>query len=674
MIQGKTALLIRFITQWSLKFSRLKSKRCRGWYDAGRHLALTEDQLLHLTAPYEFATLEDGVTVALSATAALIDPRTGEYVGQVLLDFLPTRMLRVIKDDTPLTNKGFPVLIATEDAIDADTIVGPGYKLSDPPSPIADFVLKYDTPMGCERPICVENQKAFESIVAEMKSGSRGNATFFRTTENGKQEKVHIAFAPVSVRSFRSIDSSDFSRGVYVSDYLIYSIALAETDSGILEAFDPIQEESEQQKRAAIGILSVLLALATILVVYVSIRVTQSITTPMVYLLDVIRSIRNADSEKAPDLRDVRASREIVQFADSIEMLSRVVESANSAFYAGQFERAYYVLVDALRLFRRLNNKKAIGIACNNLGNTMMGMFQEMAEEKLEKLGGITSKQLVSKGIAYYHEAIQLGEKAYDEFYTLNGWTPICLEFMQHLSNRYFNRGLFLLTVKDCHEKPDDLEKLGKRDLQIAFDMDEEVISYGEDIGWSQLDRIAKIFDIKIARLGGYNLLLELGYEDEWGVNEMLQDAFEIIVSEAKASNESELFTSVTLPGRLQELETEILKYYESRGDTENAAKTAVRSLFEDERVFVDTLSRALDGLSRYVASRTDLPEETSSRIIRVLQDQADMLEDTVNHQTEASVIEMDSSLLLTRSGRRFSARNWSLQQSSGRFVTMEDF
>lgn len=374
----------------------------------------------------------------------------------------------------------------------------------------------------------------------------------------------------------------------------------------------------------------------------------------------------------------MKASKEIVTFSDSIEMLSKVVRSANTAFYAGEFEVAYTVLVDALRLFRRLGNKKAIGVACNNLGNTTMGMYQEMTKENLDQLCGLTRRQLVAKGIAYYHEAIQLGEKAYDEFYALHGWTPICLDFMQHLSNRYFNRGLFLLSAKDVHEKSEDLEELGKRDLNIASDMDSEVVAYGEDIGWSSDDRIGKLFDVKIVRTGGYNLLLDMGYEDEWEVKDLLDEIYGIIVAEKKGPS-SELFTRVTCPGRLQEFEMEIMKYFEAIGDIEAAAKVAIRCLFEDEKVFVDTQSRAMEVLVQYTESRTDLTGSTKNRITNTLQDYTDMIEDAVNQQTNSSINDLESDVFSKATGgsgksKRFSAKTWSLHQSSGRFVTMEDF
>ena len=326
-------------------------------------------------------------------------------------------------------------------------------------------------------------------------------------------------------------------------------------------------------------------------------------------------------------------------------------------------------------------NKKAIGVASNNLGNTMLGMYQEMEREHINMLAGLSKGQLLTKGIAYFHEAIILGEKAYDEFYSLHGWTPICLDFMQHLANRYFNRGLFLLSLKDLHEKPDDIEKLGKRDLQIACDMDCEVISYGEEVGWETYDRIEKIFEVKIVRAVGYNLLLEMGYEDEWDIGGLLDEAFTIIKTEKNKENSS-LFTRITYPGRMQEIETELMKFLQRTGDLDMASRVAVRCLHEDEKVFVDTQSRAIEVLLAYTDGKTEMPESKRSRIKRTMQDYWDILEDAVSHHNQSSATDMDSDVISKATGgsaskgqcRRMSSTSWSMKQSSGRFVTMEDF
>jgi hypothetical protein len=389
-------------------------------------------------------------------------------------------------------------------------------------------------------------------------------------------------------------------------------------------------------------------------------------------------NFRHGADQDRPDLKTVKASKEIVTFSYTMEMLYMALRSANAAFYAGALEAAYLVFVDALRLFKRLDNKKAIGIASNNLGNAMLAIYREMELENLHEVAGLSKKKVLVKGIAYFHESIQLGEKAYDEFYDEQGWTPVCLDFMQHLANRYFNRGLFLLTVKESHETPKECERLGHRDLEIARDMDLEVIAYGEEIGWESSDRPEKLFDVKLVRLRGYNILLSLGYPDVWETEELFDEAFEMIKTEAKRES-SELFAAISVAGRLQEIETELMKFKLYKGEIDTAAKIAIRMLREDENVFIDAVAQAVDVLLKYLES-DEGAKKASSTLKEELEDYRGMLDDMVDDRKQAALEDLESDAALTRSSRvhdslgmRVSS-NWALASSSGRFVTMEIF
>ena len=90
------------------------------------------------------------------------------------------------------------------------------------------------------------------------------------------------------------------------------------------------------------------------------------------YPLATLNLCRHGVDKDPPDLKKVNASQEIVTFSYTMEMLFKAMRSANAAFYAGALEAAYLVLVDALRLFKRLDNKKAIGIAYANQLNIII--------------------------------------------------------------------------------------------------------------------------------------------------------------------------------------------------------------------------------------------------------------------------------------------------------------
>lgn len=363
--------------------------------------------------------------------------------------------------------------------------------------------------------------------------------------------------------------------------------------------------------------------------------------------------------------------------SESMEILFTLLRSANAAFYAGELELAHSILLDALRLFKRLGNRKAVGIASNNLGNVVFAMYQHMKAHRQHVIGGRTRLQIVRNGVGYYLTAIRLGEELSDEFHDLQGWSPACLEFTQHLANRYFNRGLFLLIAKDDHKSPAELEELGRRDLRIAGDMDEEVISYGEEIRWDSPDRVEKAFEVKIARARGYNLLLKHGYEDEWNIQNVLDDAFDMI-KVAKSQESSSLFASMSIAGRMQILEIELMKYKLLTGDIEIAAKIAVRMILEDELVFSDAQWHAVDVLLQYIDERHDIDESSRAKLRRNLTETRLSLEEAAEDQLLASMNDFGSVV----SSRTSSANNsraslsqtWSMRQSGWRFFTMEDF
>eukprot|EP00980_Cylindrotheca_fusiformis_P018801 scaffold6265_cov193-Cylindrotheca_fusiformis.AAC.21 len=393
---------------------------------------------------------------------------------------------------------------------------------------------------------------------------------------------------------------------------------------------------------------------------------------------------RDGIGQDVSSSKKFQASFEIVGFCHTMEILYKLVRSANAAFHAGELEVAYKVLVDALRLFKRLDNKKAIAVANNNLGNILLGMYRELQISKKEELAGLSRKKMVTTGIGHFHKSIQMGEKAYDDFHLQQGWTPQCLDFTQHLANRYFNRGLFLLIVKEDHEKPGELEALGKRDLQITRDMDQEVVAYGEDIGWGASDRVASLFNVNLVRLRGYNQLLDLGYEDDFNIEDLVEDSFHMVKTESKKDS-SNLFELIGLPGRLQQIETELMKYKLRSGDIKTAAKVAIRMLFEDELIFVDALSQAIEVLLQYLVI-ADFENSDRLRLKEVLEDYHEYLKVEAVKQKQSEICALESSMAFKRStefstgslstrhmtSERLSA--WTLKACSGQFVVMEDF
>lgn len=674
---------------------------------------------MYITPPYSFA---EGGTTGQSVTTPLIDPRTprtNTYVGQILIDFFVTHIFDVLtSSSTPLSSGGFPLLISVEtNSADGDTVMGPGFNGSISALPVSEVVLAHDQDCQGDEG-CSSRRRRFESIVASMKAGNSSSFEFERTSPNGGAERIFISTAPVSVRFLDYIDASDFARGALVNDHLTYSLGIVETYQGILEPFAAIEDEMNRQINVAIGVLAVVIFLAVAATIGISSFVARSISEPMSCLLELTRLLNRLELDQDPPKIDQTVgSKEIINVSNSMESLYRVVRLANLSFYIGDLEAAYRVLVDALRLFQRMDNKKAIAVASNNLGNTMLAMYCEMKYENVNGKFGLTRQELIVKGTAYFHEAIQLGEKAYDDFFEIEGWSPSCLDFMQHLSNRYFNRGIFLLTVKNDHPRPEEIEDLGFRDLQVARDMDAEIEAQGEESGWGDLSRCEKLFNVRLVRIRGYLLLLEMGlFSEDWEIEEILSSLFEMLSNESKKPS-SDLFKEVSYVGRLQQAETELTKYLLIKKDIDSAARIAIRMLMEDgavelfgvskslvipshtfvvsfnhytERIFLEAEAKAIKVLQAYVESSESNLDESSQMLLKgsledILEDLSDYYESRRNsalstrtHQVTSRSLKniyIDDSVSSKKSlsSAPMGAR-WSVSDQSGQFVTMEQF
>ena len=262
--------------------------RCRDWYAVGRRLALEEGSSLYVSPPYEFATkTRFGQTV----TSPLIDPLTGEHVGQTLVDFVSQPIFEALnKNNTKLSEGGFSfVITGRDDGFGTDTVIGPGFSLVEESSAeIGDVVLPYDE--DCPTVEC-SRRANFEAIRMRMKGGEKGVSQFTRTNAGGEVETIYVAFAPISTKMLTPVNSSDISRGVESSDYLIYSLALAEVERGLLASFKDVEDQVSKQIDIAIVVLAFLIGFSIVIIFYISNRITVSMIEPMFYLLELIRHI-----------------------------------------------------------------------------------------------------------------------------------------------------------------------------------------------------------------------------------------------------------------------------------------------------------------------------------------------------------------------------------------------
>jgi hypothetical protein len=249
---------------------------------------LADGSRLHITAPYLFAGER---SYAQTSTIAIVDPITGEHVGQTLLDFLSQPIYRTLEENTHLGLDGFPILIAVNDGDNPETIIGPGVSEGQDSSFISDVVLPYDITCAKGDSQCAERINTFNAIIDSMKNGKSDGTSFARKTSSGEVEQLHVAYSPVYVTSVRPVNSSDYSRGVTTQKIQVYALALVESEQGILMPFEQIEDTTKKQTNVAIGVLAVVIIAATLSIIYISHRLATSFSGPMIYLLDLIRYI-----------------------------------------------------------------------------------------------------------------------------------------------------------------------------------------------------------------------------------------------------------------------------------------------------------------------------------------------------------------------------------------------
>eukprot|EP00957_Ditylum_brightwellii_P005690 433667-Ditylum_brightwellii.AAC.1 len=98
---------------------------------------------------------------------------------------------------------------------------------------------------------------------------------------------------------------------------------------------------------------------------------------------------------------------------------------------------------------------------------------------------------------------------------------------MEHLANRYFNRAIFLLAVRDDHETPDLAEQMALRDLEIVYNMDVEIVDQCIELGVVRSKK--EHFESIMGRLRGLLGLSSMPHLDDGLIEELLDDAFKLL-------------------------------------------------------------------------------------------------------------------------------------------------
>ena len=285
-------------------------------------------------------------------------------------------------------------------------------------------------------------------------------------------------------------------------------------------------------------------------------------------------------------------SREVHRVYASFAKLYKTVRMSNSAFFVGDLSLAHHIALDALRLFRKIGDQKAIAISCNNIGNTLLAWMVECREPGTSlELEGDDCAYCTEAAIKYYTEAVTYGTKGFEE---ATGDAEKAV-FAQQLADRHFNRAMCLLLTADDPCASIDAKETALDDLYLVKQYDQGVKEYMLH-SKTLLENSDVIFERSLRRLHGLAALIDIEPDvwDVWDIYELVDQA-DLMLQAAWNQDEAPLFHNMTKIGRLQELEGAVTGIELSSGKADDAVEMATRMLIEDEFLLDSSFIEAAD-------------------------------------------------------------------------------
>ncbi len=204
--------------------------RCQSWYDNGRRRYLEHSIPAHVTPIYRDWRMNER---AQTITSPIANPRTGEYVGQVALDFYLNYdvIAKMLDGESSLTF----MITPEEDILGGNTVVGPGIGKEWASAKIEDLIFKNE--------LNETNLNYFKNkVLPIMKSGARGNTRVSITNEDGLEEEICLYYTPVSLPLRMGQRPDDFASGMNTSEHLIYSLGVGKPCDEIKRPYDGVED------------------------------------------------------------------------------------------------------------------------------------------------------------------------------------------------------------------------------------------------------------------------------------------------------------------------------------------------------------------------------------------------------------------------------------------------
>ena len=252
----------------------------------------------------------------------------------------------------------------------------------------------------------------FQNLLTTAVSGATGSGAFMKAAAEWR-----VAYSPVG------------TGGLYMLAFV-----------PITEIIAPgVQLQGNLAALNTVAIIVFICAAAAIFVVvyFLVIKVSHSITRPVTTLTNAIENMTKGDLTKEIPMDAKSRGDELGTLAKSFQNLLITMRLGNKSYYRGDMSVAYTNYQAALELFLTTKNLRGQGMCYNNLGN----IYRNWADYEHAKES--------------YDKAIQIGEQQTDH---------------AGLAARYNNRGLLSLSKEDWDGAKNDFDRALQIDKELGDD------------------------------------------------------------------------------------------------------------------------------------------------------------------------------------------------------------
>ena len=252
---------------------------------------------------------------------------------------------------------------------------------------------------------------------------------------------------------------------------------------------------------------------------------------------------------------------------------------------------------DALVLYRKINDRKAIGVTCNNLANALFAMQFELIDEGNGCCS--TIECYVKQALALYDEAMSY---SHEDFNCAEG--DFKVNYAIQLSDRLFNRGLYYLFIDGYDCAPEDSRQHGYNDITFSRNLHDDIRDYLLE-NKQLFSKASSYFSRLVRRINCLAAFYDdVGLREIWDARVLLDEAKKLVDAATEVSSKGSfcpLFQEVNRSGRQQQLESLEILLDLNCGDIQRAARTGMRMLVQDVFLMEEAFVRAAEALVHYM-------------------------------------------------------------------------